>query len=133
MQSGLANRTCGWQIPTMTASPCLNSRIAERLPEIARVCRELDVQRLAVFGSAVTPAFDVDRSDIDVLVEFSPGVDLGPWLSRLTKLKTALEAVLKRTVDVVTAASLRDPRFQIEVEKTLIPLYDARQVPQTVG
>ena len=40
------------------------------LAEIPDLCRRYGVARLEVFGSAVTDAFDLARSDIDFLIEF---------------------------------------------------------------
>jgi hypothetical protein len=111
----------------------ISAELATRVPEIAQVCRDFEVRRLLVFGSAMTPEFDPSRSDVDLLVEFEPDVDLGPWLSRLTRLKAALETVLHRQVDVVMPAALRNPRFRDEAAKTLTPLYDARQVASIAG
>jgi predicted nucleotidyltransferase len=116
----------------MSSPTAMTAELAARLPD-ERICRDFAVQKLAVFGSVMTPEFDPARSDVDVLVEFAPGTDLGPWLSRLTRLKVALQAVLRRSVDVATSAALRDPRFRAMAEKTLTPLFDARKVPQTVG
>ena len=47
---------------------------------IADLCRGYGVQRLDLFGSAATDAFDSSRSDLDFLVEFLPHQQLGPWL-----------------------------------------------------
>ncbi|MBO0883406.1 MAG: nucleotidyltransferase domain-containing protein, partial [Mycobacterium sp.] len=41
---------------------------------IAAVCRAHSVQRLRLFGSALSDRFDPSRSDVDVLVEFAAGV-----------------------------------------------------------
>ncbi|WP_116282825.1 nucleotidyltransferase family protein [Subtercola boreus] len=39
---------------------------------IARACRAHGVSRLRIFGSATTDRFDPERSDVDILVEFTP-------------------------------------------------------------
>lgn len=117
----------------VNAPSLINAELASHLPEIQRVCRDFEVRRLLVFGSAMTPEFDPERSDVDLLVEFAPDADLGPWLSRLTRLKAALETVLRRGVDVVTPAALRNPYFRTEAEKTLTPIYDAAEVAPIAG
>lgn len=111
----------------------MSAELAGKLPEIERVCRDFDVRRLSLFGSAMTLEFDPERSDVDLLVEFAPDADLGPWLSRLTQLKATLETVLCRNVDVVTPAALRNPHFRAEAEKTLTLLYDAREIQLIAG
>lgn len=94
---------------------------------IAEVCRQYQVRRLEVFGSAVDGSFDPGRSDVDFLVEFQPGVDLGPWLSRYFDLKAALEAVLGCSADLVMHGSpgLQNPYFAREVSRTRRVLYAA--------
>lgn len=119
--------------PGANVPSSVSTAIASHLPEIERVCRDFKVRRLLVFGSAMTPEFDPERSDVDLLVEFAPGVDLGPWLSRLTRLKAALESVLRRSVDLVTPSALRNPYFRTEAEKTLTPIYDAAEVAPLAG
>ncbi len=85
--------------------------IADNLDAIRALCREYGVARLDVFGSAATGAFDPARSDVDLLVEYLPGADLGPWLCRYVELKGRLEALLGRPVDLVMAGGLRNPYF----------------------
>jgi hypothetical protein len=92
--------------------------------EIGELCRRLGVRRLDLFGSAVGQAFDVDSSDVDVLVEFKivPGFDhFGSFFA----LKEGLERILGRPVDVVTTTSIRNPYFQQQVMATKEPLYAA--------
>lgn len=90
--------------------------------EIAALCRALGVIRLDVFGSAVTDDFDVERSDVDVLVE----VDRARLtLSNYFALQEGLERILGRPVDVVDAAAVRNPYFKAQVMATRELLYAA--------
>jgi predicted nucleotidyltransferase len=93
-------------------------------PEIEALCRGLGVRRLDVFGSAVGEEFDVDSSDVDVLVEFDggPGFD---WVGSYFGLKEGLERLLGRAVDVVSVTSIRNPYFRDRVMRTRVPLYAA--------
>lgn len=90
--------------------------------EIADICRRLAVRRLDVFGSAVGEAFDAARSDIDFVVEFvnhnQPGI-----LERYLALADGLEALLQRSVDLVTAESIRNPYFRKIIESTREEVY----------
>lgn len=43
------------------------------LDAIARACKRYGVERLRIFGSALTDHFDPEGSDIDFLVDFAPG------------------------------------------------------------
>jgi predicted nucleotidyltransferase len=92
--------------------------------EIEDLCRALSVRRLDVFGSAVNDSFDVESSDVDVLVEF----ELGPnfdYFDHYFSLKEGLEAILGRSVDVVTESSIQNPYFKQRVLETREPLYAA--------
>lgn len=91
--------------------------------EIAALCRRLAVHRLDVFGSATSEEFDVEHSDVDVLVEFQTDVVGG--LGRYFDLKDGLELILGRPVDVLSARSIRNPYFEAEVRATRERLYAA--------
>ena len=69
---------------------------------LAAFCRRHGVRRLAVFGSALRHDFG-PHSDIDVLVEFEPG--LTPGLAFFA-MQDELSAMLGRVVDLHTPASL---------------------------
>ncbi len=102
----------------------LHALLEEKRRDIERLCEELSVRRLDVFGSAVTGGFDVASSDVDVLVEF----DLGPGADYFTayfELKEGLERILGRPVDVITSAGLRNPYFRENVVRTREVLYAA--------
>ncbi|CAN5509322.1 hypothetical protein BH23CHL4_BH23CHL4_07620 [soil metagenome] len=44
--------------------------IEERRDEIIALCKEHEVVRLEIFGSAVTGEFDFEMSDVDFLAEY---------------------------------------------------------------
>src|SRR5687767_3498282 len=78
---------------------CLdNPVIAEHLEAIRALCREFGVARLEVFGSVCTPDFDLERSDVDFLVEYPPEYDYGPWLSKHLSLEERLSHLIGRKV-----------------------------------
>ena len=97
---------------------------------IRELCRRYGVARLEVFGSACTPDFDPERSDIDFLVEYPEGYDFGPWLSRLQDLEAALAELLGRKVDLVMTSALRNKWFRREAEKTRRVIYDASEIAE---
>jgi predicted nucleotidyltransferase len=91
--------------------------------EIAALCRELGIRRLDVFGSAVSDDFDVERSDVDVLVDFdtmAPGS-----FDTYFALKRGLEAILERPVDVVVTSGIRNPYFRAQAMETRESLFAA--------
>ena len=78
---------------------------------VAEFCRQNHIQRLALFGSVLRDDFG-PHSDIDVLVEFEPGQQVG--LFRLTAVELELGDLLGHKVDLNTAGFL-SPRFRDEV------------------
>lgn len=89
------------------------------------VCRKYGVMKLEVFGSAAEGAFSTGNSDVDLLVEFLPGVSLGPWLGHYFDLRDELARVFGCAVDLVMASALRSPHFIREVNRTRQLLYAA--------
>lgn len=101
----------------------MHPAVENKRDEIAALCRELGIRRLDVFGSAVGQDFDVERSDVDVLVEF--GTDDAGGLRTYFALKDGLEHILGRPVDVVSARAVRNPYFRAQVLATREYLYAA--------
>ncbi|MDK9720515.1 MAG: nucleotidyltransferase family protein [Rhodospirillales bacterium] len=73
---------------------------------MADLCRRWKIARLALFGSRARKDARAD-SDVDLLVDFGPGVD---WsLLDLVRLKEEFEALLGCPVDVIERRALRNP------------------------
>ena len=89
--------------------------------QIAAFCRENGVRRLALFGSILREDFRPD-SDIDVLVEFQPGVRVG-YLT-MARMARDFPDVMGRAVDMRTPAELH-PAFRDEVIKGALTEYVA--------
>ncbi|MCS7069237.1 MAG: nucleotidyltransferase family protein [Meiothermus sp.] len=90
---------------------------------LAELCREYGVVRLEVFGSAARGHDFGPDSDVDLLVRFAAGVNLGPWLSRYFELKERLEALLGRRVDLITDGGQLKPRFLEAIRNDRVLLY----------
>ena len=77
---------------------------AAKLPmdRVAAFCRKHRIRRLAVFGSALRDDF-TPQSDVDVLVEFEPGVRVG-WA--FFGMQDELSEILGRNVDLNTEGFL---------------------------
>ncbi|QVL50926.1 MAG: nucleotidyltransferase domain-containing protein [Thiocapsa sp.] len=100
----------------------MHSLIAAQRPAIANICRRYQVRRLEVFGSAARGTdFDPERSDADFLVEFAPDAqaDLGGWFS----VRTELEHLLGRGVDLVEYRAVRNPYVRVDIERTRELIY----------
>lgn len=90
---------------------------------IASLCRTFGVRRLVLFGSALTDRFDESRSDVDFVVEFVEGLE--NRFDTYFDLKDALENLLGRPVDLVTADALANPYFAASVQRNSEELYAA--------
>lgn len=87
----------------------MNTRPVLDREAIARACRAHDVRRLRLFGSAASDDFKPEHSDVDILVDFTPGTS-DPF-DAYFGLKEDLERILGRTVDLVMADAVRNPHF----------------------
>jgi hypothetical protein len=103
---------------TLEVSAAYAEIIEPRLRAVSALCRRLDVTRLDVFGSVVTEQFDPQRSDLDFLVAFAP-LPPGQYATACFELRTGLERLFGRRIDLLTEAALANPylRRQIESEK----------------
>lgn len=106
----------------------MHPHIEQHREEIWQLCREYDVARLELFGSATTDDFDPDRSDVDFIVEYPPAYDFGPWLTRFQDLEEALAGVLGCDVDLVMTSALENRWFNREAAKTRTVIYDASEI-----
>jgi predicted nucleotidyltransferase len=91
---------------------------------VERLCREVGVKQLDLFGSATSDAFDPERSDLDFLVEFLPGAKK-PWMGEYADLQEGLEGIFERPVDLVFAGGLKNPFFRRAALASKRTVYDA--------
>ena len=93
-------------------------------PELVELCRKYRVRRLDVFGSAARGDFNEHSSDVDLLVEFDdmPHADRADaYLGFLT----AVEALLRRRVDLVELGAVRNPYLRRGIEESRELVYAA--------
>ena len=88
--------------------------------QIARFCRERGIRRLSLFGSVLRGDFDPQRSDVDVLAEFEPGV-LKQVGFRYFGYGQELAAIIGRKVDF---CSRLHPLILGRVKEELLPVYE---------
>jgi len=98
--------------------------IQNRLPEVAKVCSQRCVRRLALFGSATREDFDPASSDLDFVVEFGP-LSPAEQAANYFGLQEDLEGLFGVAVDLVELAPIRNPYFLKAVRQTQVPLYAA--------
>lgn len=87
--------------------------------EIASFCRRNLIKELALFGSVLRNDFR-QNSDVDVLVTFETGVELG--VERLQNMKEELEALFGRSVDLVERQSIENSENYIRRKHILTHL-----------
>jgi predicted nucleotidyltransferase len=100
-------------VTPLTREQAVQSLVASE-PEI----RALGVQRLALFGSVARNEARSD-SDVDILIQFSPGAKT---YERFLALSDLLEARLGHTVELVTLEALSPflgPHILAEAENVL--------------
>lgn len=96
----------------------LANEFESRRAEIARICAELGVRRLELFGSGTRSP---SPRDLDFLVDLGERPP-GEYAAAFFALRERLEALFARPVDLVTPPGLGNPYFRqrVEQEKTLL-------------
>lgn len=89
---------------------------------IAAFCRHWHVAELALFGSVLRDDFDPARSDVDVLVEFLPGHQVG--LIGLMTMQEELARMFGRRVDLMTRKGV-DPEVRRRIVESAEVVYGA--------
>lgn len=87
---------------------------------IADFCRRHHIRKLSFFGSVLRNDF-APASDVDVLVEFEQGAQVG--LITLSGMEIELSGILGRKVDLNTEGFL-SPYFREEVLREAAPAYE---------
>lgn len=93
------------------------------LDAIVRACKRYGVERLRIFGSALSDRFDPEGSDIDFLVDFIPGNS--NLFHDYFDLKFELERITGRPVDLIDASAVRNPYFKASAFGNARELYAA--------
>jgi predicted nucleotidyltransferase len=102
----------------------MHPQIAQHSSAITAICRRYRVRRLDVFGSAARETdFMPASSDADFLVEFAP--DATPDFRVFFGVKSELEQLLGRPVDLIEADAVRNPYLQRSINRDRSPVYVA--------
>lgn len=101
----------------------IKTEIQNRLDEFYTICVNHKVKRLYAFGSSVSGRFDVDSSDIDLIVDIS---DPNPITKGelLYSFWDAMEYFFNRKIDLLTEASIKNPYLKQSIDKTKVLIYD---------
>jgi predicted nucleotidyltransferase len=98
--------------------------ILEKKEEIAELCRKHHVRRLSVFGSAARDDFDPATSDVDLLVEFTPELDVG-YAKNFWRLEEGMTGLFGRKVDLITDGTIKNPYILRRIQEQREQLYAA--------
>ncbi|HRQ73023.1 MAG TPA: nucleotidyltransferase family protein [Phycisphaerales bacterium] len=93
--------------------------------QLADFCRRYGVRSLFVFGSAASDEYRPGTSDVDLLVEFLPGVRGGGLRDVYFQLRDDLRSLLGCEVDLVEAGAVRNPYVRASIDRSRVPLYAA--------
>lgn len=105
--------------------PRAESEIIAHRVELEDLCRTFGVQRLALFGSALTLDWSPDKSDFDFVVDFaSPpaGIDL---FTQQFGLLVQLERTFGRPIDLVERKAITRADFRRLVDEQSLEVYAA--------
>lgn len=97
--------------------------VAQHLNEIRELAARYGVEKLEIFGSAMTPEFDPERSDVDFIVHYPEGYDFGYFVERLFNLERELAAAVDRPVQLVMTSALEKDSFFRNASKTRTTIY----------
>jgi uncharacterized protein len=101
------------------------SLIAEKRERLADLCRRYGVERLYVFGSGATGAFQPGTSDIDFLVRLADRAATADYAHRYLDLADDLERLFGVRVDLVTEESVENPYLRESIEATRQAVYES--------
>jgi predicted nucleotidyltransferase len=92
--------------------------------DISIICKRYRVSKLDVFGSAArNHDFNPTDSDADFLIEFAPEVQVG--LGEFIGIKTELEKLLGRHVDLLEPEAIVNPYVQASINRNRESVYAA--------
>lgn len=100
----------------------MTTLIEEKRDGITQLCRNFQVKRLDLFGSAARGDFRADSSDLDFIVSFLVQ-DPSEYARCYFGLAHGLEQLFQRPVDLVTEASIRNPYFRQSVDSFKQTIY----------
>ncbi len=89
--------------------------------KIKELCKENKVKSLYAFGSVTREDFN-PQSDIDLVVDFNEN-DPFKYTDLYFNLKSRLEEILKRQVDLLEERAIRNRFFREQLEKTKVKIY----------
>ena len=91
------------------------------IDKIKELCKENKVKSLYAFGSVTREDFN-PQSDIDLVVDFDEN-DPFKYTDLYLNLKSRLEDIFRRHVDLLEERAIRNRFFREQLEKTKVKIY----------
>lgn len=91
------------------------------LEQIKEMCKALQVKSLFAFGSVIRKDFN-ENSDIDLVVDFEEK-DPYKYTDLYFAVKSNLETILKRPVDLIEERAIKNKFFKQELDATKVKIY----------
>jgi len=91
------------------------------IDKIKELCKENKVKSLYAFGSVTREDFN-PQSDIDLVVDFDEN-DPFKYTDLYFNLKSRLEEIFRRHVDLLEERAIRNRLFREQLEKTKVKIY----------
>lgn len=92
-----------------------------KIAQIKELCKINKVKSLFAFGSVTREDFN-ENSDIDLIVDFNES-DPFKYTDLYFNLKSNLEKILNRQVDLLEERALRNKYFKQQLENTKVKIY----------
>lgn len=104
----------------------LKDEILNKLNDFLKSCKSHNVKYLYAFGSSITDKFDIEKSDIDLVVEIDE-IDPIQRGEKLISLWDYFELFFNRKVDLLTDSAIKNPYLRKSIDSTKILIYDGKQ------
>src|SRR4051812_27726356 len=95
--------------------------VEQRLPQIKQLMQQYGVEKAYLFGSAARGAMH-ENSDVDFIIRFPSEMDYTTYSDNYFALADALEALLKKRVELVTEKTLKNPYLLESINQYKLPL-----------
>jgi predicted nucleotidyltransferase len=103
----------------------IKDEISKKLSDFKILCKRHNVKYLYAFGSSITDNFDLNKSDIDLIVEIDDADPLERG-EKLLSLWDTFELFFKRKVDLLTIQSIKNPYLKRNIDSTKLLIYDGK-------
>lgn len=94
--------------------------------QLFELCHRYPVERLYLFGSILTDAFDPQKSDVDVQVFFNRSGNPAKVGAVMWEFWDELENIFGRKVDMITDQPVKNPVFKTILERTRQLVYERK-------